>query len=188
MTRPANPVWLLDIDGVVNALAHGPVRDSWPAELWVQHVVHADIPGTGRMALPILAATPVIDFITAVVDSGAVDVVWHSTWRAAAVTDLAPVLGLPSIPISVAPEWTHRPDHVWWKLPAAQRVVEAGRRLVWTDDDIAVLGDQVAELYARADTLLIAPDRCAGLNREHLQRIREFVAVPESAIGPGLPH
>ena len=64
--RPV-PVWLLDIDGVVNALARGRVRDAWPLDAWVQRVVRADIPGQGAMVLPILAARPVLDFVTDVV-------------------------------------------------------------------------------------------------------------------------
>lgn len=184
MTRPAKPVWLLDIDGVINALARGPVERSWPADCWVQRVVTADIPNAGRMVLPIFAAQPVLDFVARVVASGLADVVWHSTWRAAAVTDLAPMLNLPAIPISIAPEWTERPERLWWKLPAAQRVVASGRPLVWTDDDIAVLPDQIADLDARPDTLLISPDPNAGLTAAHLDAIADFVGL-DAAEGQG---
>jgi hypothetical protein len=189
VTRPAKPVWLLDIDGVVNALARGPVDGSWPAENWVQRVVTADIPNTGRTVLPIFAARPVLDFITRVVASGVADVVWHSTWRAAAVTDLAPTLNLPAIPISIAPEWTQRPERTWWKLPAAQRVVASGRRLVWTDDDIAALPEQVADLEGRADTLLISPDPNTGLTADHLAAIAQFVGLETAAatVAPRVP-
>lgn len=180
MTDAAPPVWLLDIDGVVNALARGPVQHSWPASDWVQHVVRATIPGSGRMVLPIFAARPVLDFVTRVQTSGAAEVVWHSTWREAAVTDLAPVLGLPSIPVSDAPEWTARPGELWWKLPAAQRVVESGRRLVWTDDDIPVVPDQVADLVAHDDTLLIGPDPKTGLTPDHLAAIADFLGIEVS--------
>ncbi len=177
MTQPAPPVWLLDIDGVVNALARGPVAGSWPPERWVQQVISADIPGSGRMVLPIFAARPVLDFVTRAVRTGAAEVIWHSTWREAAVSDLAPVLGLPPIPVSYAPEWTHRPERLWWKLPAAQRVVESGRRLVWTDDDIAVVPDQVAALTAHPDTLLISPDPQSGLTADNLQSIADFIGM-----------
>lgn len=186
MTRATAPVWLIDIDGVVNALARGPVAGSWPPAEWTQHVVRADIPGSGRMVLPIFVAQPVLDFVMRVHASGAAEVVWHSTWREAAVSDLAPVLGLPTLPVSVAPEWTTRPRDVWWKLPAARRVVESGRRLVWTDDDIAVVPDQVADLAAREDTLLISPDPQAGLTADHLTAIAAFLDFddPGSAGGP----
>ncbi|HEY8302280.1 MAG TPA: HAD domain-containing protein [Jatrophihabitans sp.] len=177
----AGPVWLLDIDGVVNALARGPVAGSWPAADWAQHVVRADIPGSGRMVLPIFVAQPVVDFVTRVHRSGAAEVIWHSTWREAAVSDLAPTLGLPRLPISHAPEWTQRPPDRWWKLPAAQRVLEAGRRLVWTDDDIAVVPDQVAGLATRADALLISPDPQTGLTADHLAAIADFLGTAVSS-------
>jgi hypothetical protein len=177
MTSTATPVWLLDIDGVINALATSPVAGPWTAEDWVQQVVRAEIPGGGPMVLPILAAEPVLAFIRDVVRRRTAEVVWHSTWRTAAVTDLAPVLGLPAIPVSVAPEWTKRDPAVWWKLPAARRVVESGRRLVWTDDDIAVLGEQVADLAQRPGTLLIGPDRRTGLTAEHLEQIATFLGM-----------
>lgn len=180
MTRATAPVWLLDIDGVVNALARGPVHGSWPASQWSQHVVRADIPGSGRMVLPIFVAQPVLDFVMRVQAVGAAEVVWHSTWREAAVTDLSPVIGLPTIPVSVAPEWTARPRDVWWKLPAAQRVVASGRRLVWTDDDIAVVPDQVAALAARDDTLLISPDPQTGLTADHLAAIADFLDLDDA--------
>ena len=159
----------------------------WPdrgrADQWAQHVVTADIPGSGRMVLPIFVAQPVLDFVARVIRTGAAEVIWHSTWREAAVSDLAPVLGLPALPISVAPEWTDRPERVWWKLPAAQRVVQSGRRLVWTDDDIAVVPDQVADLAAHPDTLLISPDPQAGLTPDNLRSIADFIGI-ETAPGP----
>ncbi len=177
MTQPTRPVWLLDIDGVVNALARGPVAGSWPADQWVQHVVPADIPGSGRMVLPIFVARPVLDFVARVVETGAAEVIWHSTWREAAVSDLAPVLGLPVLPISHAPEWTQRPELTWWKLPAARRVIESGRRLVWTDDDIAVVPEQVGDLAARPDTLLISPNPYTGLTPADLAAIADFIGM-----------
>jgi hypothetical protein len=176
MTQPSIPVWLLDIDGVLNALARGPVRDSWPPDSWTQHVIRAEIPNMGLMVLPILVAEPVLDFVRKAVDSDGVEVRWHSTWRTAAMTDLAPMLDLPHIPISVAPEWTQRPAG-WWKLPAAQRVVASGRRLVWTDDDIARYPGELGDLETREDALLISPDPETGLSPADLDRISRFLGL-----------
>jgi predicted cobalt transporter CbtA len=110
--------------------------------------------------------------------SGAAQVYWHSTWRSAAVTAFAPSFGLPtSIPISTAPEWEERPSGVWWNLPAAQRAVAAGRRLVWTDDDLPVFADQAADLGANPDALLLGPDPELGLSPADLARIGEFIGL-----------
>ncbi len=177
MTQPSVPVWLLDIDGVINALARGPVRGSFPRDAWAQHAVEAEIPGLGPMLLPILVAQPVLQFIRDVHQAQTAQVLWHSTWRTAAMTELAPTLGLPPIPISVAPEWTERPPG-WWKLPAAQRVVASGRRLVWTDDDITHYGNELGDLADRQDALLICPDPDTGLTQRDLDRIADFLAAP----------
>jgi hypothetical protein len=177
MTQPSPPVWLLDIDGVINALARGPVHGSWPPDSWAQHVVRAEIPEMGLMVLPILVAEPVLAFVRRVVATGAAEVRWHSTWRTAAMTDLAPLLDLPPIPISIAPEWTQRPPG-WWKLAAAQRVIAAGRRLVWTDDDLARYPGDLGGLDSRPDALLIAPDPQTGLGPADLDRIADFLPLP----------
>jgi hypothetical protein len=100
---------------------------------------------------------------------------WHSTWRTAAMTDLAPTLGLPAIPISIAPEWTQRPPG-WWKLRAAQRVRENGRRLVWTDDDIDEYRDEVGDLVRDPQALLISPTPETGLTGSDLGRIATFLS------------
>lgn len=174
MAQQSVPVWLLDIDGVINALARGSVRGSFPRDDWRRVLVETDLPELGRMLLPIRTARPVLDFVRTVHETGTAEVRWHSTWRTAALTDLTPALGLPVIPISIAPEWTDRPSG-WWKLPAAQRVVASGRRLVWTDDDIAVYLDEIGDLAARSDALLISPDPVTGLQADDLARIEAFL-------------
>lgn len=182
MAPPSVPVWLLDIDGVVNALARGPVRDSFPAEDWTQHVVEADIPNMGRMVLPIYVAQPVLDFVRHVYDDGLAEVRWHSTWRTAAMTDLGPILGLPPIPISIAPEWTN-PVPLWWKIPAARRVAESGRRLLWTDDQLELFradprnAAELAALDAWDGALLLCPDPDPGLTPADLDRIAAFLQL-----------
>jgi hypothetical protein len=179
-TDPAPPVWLLDIDGVLNVLARGAPPDCWPADAWVQRTVRADVPDRGEMTLPILAARPVLDFVARVHDSGAAEIRWHSTWRTAAVTALAPALGLPSIPISIAPEWAETAA-MWWKIPAARRVAEAGRRLVWTDDQLAIYRTDVLSepdltaLDRWAGALLLTTDPQAGLTPDDLRRVAEFL-------------
>jgi hypothetical protein len=98
----------------------------------------------------------------------------------AAVTDLAPALGLPAIPISVAPEWSQTAP-MWWKIPAARRVAEAGRRLVWTDDQLTIYRTDVfsepdlTALDRWAGALLLATDARVGLTPDDLGRVQEFL-------------
>lgn len=181
-TDPAAPVWLLDIDGVLNVLSRGAPSDGWPPDAWVQRVVRADVPDRGPMTLPVLVARPVLEFITRVYESNLAEIRWHSTWRGAAVTTLAPALGLPPIPISIAPEWAESVA-MWWKIPAARRVAEAGRRLLWTDDQLAIFrSDALSEpeltaLDRWAGSLLLTPDPQIGLTPDDLLRIEEFLQM-----------
>lgn len=175
------PVWLLDIDGVVNALAMR-LPDAWPRDAWVQRVVRANVPEQGLLSLPVLAARPVLEFITSVHERGAAEIRWHSTWRSAATTDLAPALGLPPIPISIAPEWTARTD-TWWKIPAARRVLASGRRLVWTDDQLGLFradprnAVELDALDSDEDALLLSTDADPGLTPADLTTIAEFLGT-----------
>jgi hypothetical protein len=171
----ATPLWLLDIDGVVNAVAREGALDAWPRSAWVRRMITTWVPDRGMMTLPILAARPVLDFITQVHESGSAEIRWHSTWRTAAVTAFAPMLGLPAIPISIAPEWTERPVGLWWKLPAAQRAVATGRRLIWTDDDLRFYAHEIGDLAQRDDALVIGPPSDTGLTPTHLAAIAEFI-------------
>jgi hypothetical protein len=76
--------------------------------------------------------------------------------------------------MTVAPEWSKRPVTQWWKLGAAERAVAAGRRLVWTDDDLRVYRSETQHL-AQAGALLLAPYGDLGLTPEELERIAEVL-------------
>ena len=183
------PVWLLDIDGVINAISKKPDRSVWPAHQWITGTANAD--GTDW---PILAAQPVIDFIRDVHETGRAEVRWHTTWQHDA-HNLAKLLDLPEFPVQDCPEFGERRQGLagaawtptragWWKLPAAERVVgEEGRALVWTDDD-ANTGLRDAggpEALARfAPTLVVCPREHLGLTPKHLRAIDEFLTKCEN--------
>lgn len=177
------PIWLLDVDGVINVAARVPGVPVWPAEAWIRTQARA-----GRRSYPILAAQPVLAFIRDVATSGAADVRWHTTWQHDAVTHLAPALGLPALPVENAPEFASAngasgyagtfTGHTWWKLPAARRRVAAGQVLLWTDDDLALDSVQRAigvEPLPADTTLLIAPQTHVGLTPDHLAAIASFL-------------
>jgi len=74
---------------------------------------------------------------------------------------------------------------VWWKLPAAERVVaEEGRPLIWLDDDIAdELWREGGTAYQigtpDAPALLVCPNERTGLTPKHLRMIDSFLAKLE---------
>lgn len=173
------PVWLLDIDGVLNATAiwlkdadrlNRPVH-AWPVEDWIDSRVWAS-----KRSYRILVAKPVIDFINRIHESGVVEIRWHTTWQNLA-GNVAVEFGLPDFPVQYAPEFIQRStSDGWWKLPAVWRVLAEGRRVVWTDDDVNVeLTDQQKLTLAAAGCLAISPHYMTGLCRDHLVKIEEFL-------------
>ena len=166
---PANlPVWLLDVDGVVNA--RRPARDQPYAQ------GHAFVDGvTYRLQW----APALTRYIKSVHKRRAAEVRWATTW-VDHVHQVERLLRLPAFqtafrglgtsPAVAAPER---------KLAAALHVVEVERRpLIWTDDDaIPVMGTQRRRLEeAGVPVLLLAPDPYEGLTPEHLERIDAFLA------------
>ncbi len=176
MTRPARPVWLLDIDGVINAWFRGvdPPTHIWPQEQWIR--VEVD-------GFTLWAARPVLDFISEVHRRRKAEIRWHTTWQHDA-EKVGTAFGLPHFWVQDAvKEFANQAEMLlrgkWWKLPAAWRVVgQEQRPLVWTDDDIVDLNDRETTSLTRAGkTLLIAPTPAYGLTRSQLDRIAEFLGM-----------
>lgn len=182
MTSDTRPVLLLDIDGVINATTRNPY--SWPKGDWVQ--VQAG-------GFTIRAATPVLTWLTNRHLSGIVEIQWHTTWQQDA-WKVGEALGLPEFEVCAAPEYTleveeakkagygwvpERTGRPWWKLPAALRVLEAGRPLIWCDDDISydqaarkALGQSAPEVPRCA----ISPSSSEGLRQVHLDSMGRFLS------------
>lgn len=178
------PVWLLDIDGVINAISRKPDTSVWPRDQWATGSAECD-----GQEWPILWSRPVVDFIREVHESGRAEVRWHTTWQHEA-TNLAALVGLPAMPVAEASEYADQATHAahaiadgrpsWWKLAAAERVVRDERRpLIWTDDDIRFelrRYDMDAGMRAHAPVLAISPNQYTGLLRKHLTQIETFIA------------
>lgn len=173
------PVWLLDIDGVINAINRNR-RDGWP---WAEfRRVRID-------GYWLNVARPVLAFLNRVHVEGLAEIRWHTTWQERAL-DVGDLFKLPTFHIAHAPEFLNRIEHKlprrlrdeptdWWKLPAALRVVEEeGRRLLWTDDDATELSAaDNRRLWARGPgtTMVIAPNPETGLVQTDLDRIDLFL-------------
>ena len=170
------PVWLLDFDGVLNAIARKPDPSAWPRELWVTGTAEVD-----GVAWPVLAARPVLAFVREVHVAGLAEIRWHSTWQQHADAVIRPLLELPAFPVQPSPEHgLGRAYEGWWKLPAAERVLhEEKRPLLWTDDDIRSErtrpGRGLGAVEGAERALLISPRANIGLTPKHLRQIREFL-------------
>lgn len=175
------PVWLLDVDGVINVVAAGDHSSSWPRQAWRRI---ASINGW-----PILVATPVLDFLRLVHELDAAEIQWNTTWQHDAPRCLAPALDLPDWPVAEERDFAAEHDSYllsewsWWKLHAAQQVVlTEERRLVWTDDDIdheRRSNDALSELLMSERVCAISPSPYRGLTPQHLTRIAQFLGIGE---------
>lgn len=170
------PVWLLDIDGVINAITHEwPPTRGWEAEHWALDQVESFVPDD---VWPIRWSQPVVDFINEVHASGLAEIRWHTTWQEAA-HNISKALELPEFEIAKAPERLEFREREWWKLGAARRVLmEEKRPLVWTDDDISYGMDDLQRSAMRRTgqgALLVSPDSSCGLAPKDLDRISAFL-------------
>lgn len=169
------PVWLLDIDGVLNAVTSAgrkPPHHVWPARDWIR--THANDSRGARWSMTI--AQPVIAFVRKVHEEGLAEIRWHTTWQEAA--NSLNGIGLPVLPVQEAPEFIHLGDYDrWWKLPAVWRVLtDEGRRVLWTDDDADwELRDEQKSSLAEAGCRIISPDTYTGLTPKHLRLIGEYL-------------
>jgi hypothetical protein len=110
-----------------------------------------------------------------------VEIRWHTTWQNAAL-GFAEAVGIVELPVQDAPEfhadtWIgQRNGYVnrWWKIGAAERVVqEEGRKLIWTDDDIDFEQHNVG--HFEASNLFVSPPTHTGLTKKNLRAIQEYV-------------
>src|SRR5262245_30167423 len=96
----SKPIWLLDFDGVLNAISKRPPTHVWPRDTWVV----TEAKGREGVLWPILAAKPVLAFIREIHETGLAEIRWHSTWQQDTV-NLSEALDLPVFPIQPAPEF-----------------------------------------------------------------------------------
>lgn len=158
------PVWLLDVDGVINAN-----RPGWGA------TPRSGMAYSGGYGFRIRWAPALIDRIRALHTAGLVEVRWCSTWCPDA-GQLERLLRLPSL--SRALDMSPVPGGAaGWplKLAAARQVLADGRLLVWTDDE-AIPGPGAVRDALETDgrALLIAPKSNRGLQPADMDAIEAF--------------
>jgi hypothetical protein len=156
------PVWLLDVDGVINATKPG-----WGAAP-CQATAYADGAGWRMRWAPAL-----IDRIRALIDAEAVEVRWCTTWCPWA-GQLEDMWRLPQLERAFR-EPINGPAAAVAKLAAARQVLAEGRRLIWTDDqEVPTCGPLYDELTADGRGLLIRPSSRRGLQPEDMSKIEMF--------------
>lgn len=185
------PVWLLDVDGVLNAVTspgkRPPKSAGWPADSWVDFMADATISQVPR-EFRILAAQPVLNVVRRARDEGLAEVRWLTTWEEGdlVLNELAPKLGLPDFPIAGRQADNRSPRFTdyswWWKLPIVQRVhgEDPDRDILWTDDDIS--SSRPAKVWANSQPkgriTWISPNSGIGLIPTHVDKITKWLDLP----------
>lgn len=146
-------VWLLDVDGVINASKAG--WSAAPNSGW------AFANGNSwRMRW----SPQLMERIRKVHQQPSVTILWATTW-VGHTDQLERLFKLPAL-LSAGPTGMDVVD----KQTAALEILESGRRLIWTDDEAIPL-----TWFSGHDRLLIRPKPNRGLRPEHLDLIDNFV-------------
>ncbi|MCT7351689.1 HAD domain-containing protein [Streptomyces sp. 15-116A] len=103
------------------------------------------------------------------------DLVWATTWSDEANTTLAPLLGLPPLPVVDFPEEpTPVPRGVHWKTRALSE--RAGHRpFIWLDDEISDMDRTWTTAAHPAPTLLLRVDPARGVTEADFRAMGEWL-------------
>ncbi|AGZ43428.1 hypothetical protein [Actinoplanes friuliensis] len=160
------PVWLLDVDGVINTTRPGWGGSPQRSLVWS---------GADNTSYLMRWAPGLIDRIRALVLEDKVEIRWCTTWCLEA-DRLERLWSLPAFARTLDNDPMPRGPDCWpLKLAAAWSVLAEGRRLIWTDDEaLPPPGSDRDELTVDGRALLIAPRSNRGLQPEDLDLIAKF--------------
>ncbi len=163
------PVWLLDVDGVLNA-----TRPGWGGPPTTRSITSQGLSWRMRFAPQAVAR------IRAIATASRAEIRWATTW-AGQIDDLSRVFSLPTFPAAfeMSGETTTQAMVAPLKLAAALAVAHSGRRLIWTDDDAIPIEGHDRALLDDAGALLITPKPGRGLRPDDLGRIDAFLGHEE---------
>lgn len=185
MHYPDPPVMLLDVDGVLNAWGPYPgatTKNRRLNALWGCKMDRGVATCNGR-DWTIKWADPLMRRLTALHESGAVEIRWATTW-CSDIEGLERLLGLPGWPIAFETAGLH-----WTKVAQLKRRTAAlvqdveKRRLVWVDDAEVPHHWELAYKAAVMDgrSLLIRPKETLGLLPTDMDQIEQFCGLAAPA-------
>ena len=182
------PIWLLDVDGVLNALPWRGATD-WtglPSKSWDDYLVGhaspdpADADRGPKGGYTITYSPELMRRIRELHESGAVEVRWLTTWGRGANLELRELLDLPEFVVAGEPDvlsgFAGAPAHRWWKFDDARRVREAepDRPIIWTDDDLVHVSEACE--WAKAEGVFaISTDDTRGITPVDFDNIVAFI-------------
>lgn len=110
----------------------------------------------------------------------ACDLVWATAWMHDANEVIAPLLGLPQLPVADLPEAPLEDPigTLHWKT-AALVAAAAGRRFVWVDDEIADIDRAWVSRHHGGSALLHRVDPRSGLTEADLAAIGDWLMLAD---------
>jgi hypothetical protein len=177
------PFLLVDVDGVLNALARSPrgtQKEETSSALFEAEFLAQRFP----IRVPAGTRERIATLETLF------ECIWATSWEDKARSDLAPDLGFGA-------DWPvirfqdDFPDSGTWKLPGVRRFVElpdnGNRPLAWIDDDLEPDALEWAAHRTRAGvpTLMVRPDADVGFTSRQFDRLVAFHATCQR-VGSGV--
>ncbi len=169
------PVWFCDVDGVVNAL-------DGMNTLWGYEYGTASPTADWFRTFPITWNPLLIERMNALIDAGAVDIRWLTTWGSGANLSLRRLIGIRELPVAYEPQPEDNGE-IWWKREAVVEFMLANPDVpvIWTDDELtseefdAVDGVYTEREGSEAGVMMFRPDDRMGITYSQMTRIEEFI-------------
>lgn len=188
MVASTKPVWLLDIDGVLNGFARHP--RVWKDKEWKKTYVRTPDSLSGSGPWTIFYTPAVIDFINEMSDK--VDIYWLTSWASEAATHYAPAVGLnntfpemfaltgvdPSIKTGFQTNFSQKREAAYKMIfgdSAGSPGPFYGRKIIWTDDDLGKSARRMLKSELDVPPLLIRTSEYVGLTPEELRKIEAYI-------------
>lgn len=170
MHHSGNSVWLLDVDGVLNATHPGWGAPPCHGQAWAE-----------GMTFPMRWSPLLITELLRMHYARTVEFRWATTW-VNEIHQIQRLFGLPPFPVAVdIPATGSRATASAAKAEAATRIVaEEHRPLIWSDDEATLIETPVLDRLRSGGhpVLILAPDPRRGLQPEDLRLARDFLADP----------
>lgn len=167
------PLIALDVDGALSPISSASQKPAEAILEWggEQNMTQATTPGS----FGLWVANPVLEFLKKISRTRA-EIQWCTSWMEMAQKCLGDDFKLPEWEV-LPTEAEHRSlDNEWFKLKAVRRALEAGRQVIWIDDDLGNELDDNKDFFnfflKNSDNLaLIIPEVKIGITQRDLNFI-----------------